>query len=178
MTTLNTLKDLLIDKLQDLHNAETQVVKALPKMAEAAGNVELKAVFIVHLGQTKEHIERLERALDILNASPTGKTCYPMKSLVEESDEAINTLAPEAIRDANLIGAAQRVKHYEIAAYSTVCSVAEKLFENEVAAMLQLTLDEECDTERHLTLLLEIVNEAASSVVNEMEGASVKTLQK
>ena len=178
MTTLNTLQDLLIEKLQDLHNAEIQLVKALPKMADAVSNDELKAIFTVHLEQTKGHIERLERALEILNASPTGRICYAMKSLVEESEEALNTKAPEAVHDANLIGAAQRVEHYEIAAYGTACSFAEKLGENDVASLLQMTLDEEIDTDRYLTALSEIINDLASTVGSETEQESFKVSSK
>lgn len=172
MTSLNTLKDLLIDELKDLYSAETQLVKALPKMAKAASNDELKSGFTEHLEQTKGHVERLERALEMLEATPKGKTCQAMKGLVEEGEEAIEAKSPEAIRDANLIGAAQRVEHYEIAAYGTARAFAETLEEDEVAALLQETLDEESETDKKLTSLSETVNEAANSTEEEAEQSS------
>src|SRR5260221_2504780 len=127
MAARHSLKDLLIDELQDLHSAETQLVKALPKMAKAASSGELKAGFTEHLEQTKGHVDRLEEALRFLKASAEGKTCRAMKGLVEEGAEAIDTDAPDALRDANLIGAAQRVEHYEIAAYGTARAFDEVL---------------------------------------------------
>ncbi len=164
MTALNTLKDLLIDELTDLHSAETQLVKALPKMAKAASNDELKAGFTEHLEQTKGHVERLDRALEILQAGSKNKTCHAMKGLIEEGEEAIEAKAPEAIRDANLIGAAQRVEHYEIAAYGTARAFAETLEEDEVAALLQETLDEETETDKKLTALSDSINQEAHTV--------------
>src|SRR5580704_7198123 len=112
MTSLHTLKDLLVDELKDLYSAETQLVKALPKMAKAASNEDLRDGFSSHLEQTKGHVERLERALKTLGAAPNGKVCEAMKGLVKEGAEAIETKGPGEIRDANLIGAAQRVEHY------------------------------------------------------------------
>src|SRR5438105_2648148 len=113
MPALSSLRDLLVDELRDLHNAESQLVKALPKMARAASNEELKDGLNEHLQQTKGHIDRLDRALKILGAKGKGKICHAMKGLVEEGREAIEADAPAAIRDAYLIGAAQRVEHYE-----------------------------------------------------------------
>jgi ferritin-like metal-binding protein YciE len=161
MSELNTLRDLLVDELRDLHNAESQLVKALPKMAKAAKNKDLKAGFTEHLSQTKEHVSRLEKALGILEAKAGSKTCHAMKGLVEEGGEAIETEGPDEIRDANLIGAAQRVEHYEIAAYGTARSFAETLGEPEIVNLLQTTLDEEAATDKKLTELSETVNAAA-----------------
>jgi ferritin-like metal-binding protein YciE len=169
MSTVNSLKDLLIIELKDLYNAETQLVKALPKMAKAASNEELKNGFNEHLEQTKEHVQRLERALQILNATEKGKTCQAMKGLVEEGAEAIETEAPEAIRDANLIGAAQRVEHYEIAAYGTARAFAETLGEDEIVDLLQETLEEESETDKKLTVLAGEINEEANTVSAESE---------
>lgn len=163
MAALNTLKDLLIDELKDLHNAETQLVKALPKMAKAASSDELRSGFNEHLEQTKGHVDRLEQALRVLNASAKGKTCHAMKGLVDEGAEAIDTDGPDAVRDANLIGAAQRVEHYEIAAYGTARAFAETLGENEVAGLLQATLEEEGATNKKLTEISEAINEEANS---------------
>ena len=169
MASINSLKDLLIDELKDLYNAENQLLKALPKMAKAASNDELKAGFSEHLEQTRGHVDRLEQALKILNAPVKGKTCHAMKGLVEEGAEAIDTDGPDAIRDANLIGAAQRVEHYEIAAYGTARSFAETIGEEQVAGLLQETLDEEGDTNKKLTALSETVNQEANSLA-ESEG--------
>lgn len=163
MATLNSLKDLLISELKDLHSAETQLVKALPKMATAASSEELKSGFTEHLGQTRGHVDRLEQALKFLNAPARGRTCQAMKGLIEEGAEAIATKGPDAIRDANLIGAAQRVEHYEIAAYGTARAFAETLGEDSVVSLLQATLDEEGETNKKLTELSETINEEASS---------------
>src|ERR1700754_4528915 len=99
MPAISSLRDLLVDELRDLHNAENQLVKALPKMAKAASNEELKEGFETHLEETRGHIDRLDRALKILGANAKGKTCHAMKGLVEEGQEAIDDDAPDAIRD-------------------------------------------------------------------------------
>ncbi|HZP61057.1 MAG TPA: ferritin-like domain-containing protein [Opitutaceae bacterium] len=175
MPSLNTLKDLLIDELKDLYSAETQLVKALPKMAEAASNEELQAGIEEHLEQTKGHVERLDRALKILEATPKGKTCKAMKGLIEEGAEAIDSEAPDPIRDANLIGAAQRVEHYEIAAYGTARAFADTLEEEEISSLLQETLDEEEETDKKLTELSEAINEEAKAAGGEEEEESVRS---
>jgi ferritin-like metal-binding protein YciE len=162
MPAIKNLRDLLVDELRDLYNAENQLVKALPKMAKAAANDELRDGFQEHLEQTREHVDRLDRCFKILGANAKGKTCHAMKGLVEEGCEAIEMKAPDMIRDANLIGAAQRVEHYEIAAYGTARSFAETLGETKVADLLQETLDEEGETDKRLTALAEQINEEAS----------------
>ena|ERR1051326_3333220 len=171
MPALNSLKDLLIDELRDLHSAESQLVKALPKMAKAASNEDLKAGFLEHLEQTKVHVDRLEQSLQRLEASAKGKTCHAMKGLVEEGTEAIEADAPDSVRDANLIGAAQRVEHYEIAAYGTARAFAETLGETDIAELLQETLDEEAETDKKLTSLAQTVNEDASTESEEKNEA-------
>src|SRR5581483_10104402 len=175
MPSLNTLKDLLIDELKDLYSAETQLVKALPKMAEAASNEELQAGIEEHLEQTKGHVERLDRALKILEATPKGKTCKAMKGLIEEGAEAIDSEAPDPIRDAYLTGAAQRVEHYEIAAYGTARAFADTLEEEEISSLLQETLDEEEETDKKLTELSEAINEEAKAAGGEEEEESVRS---
>jgi ferritin-like metal-binding protein YciE len=167
MPALNSLKDLLVEELRDLHNAENQLVKALPKMAKAASNEELKEGFTQHLEETRGHIDRLDRALKMLGASAKGKTCHAMKGLVEEGAEAIEAEGPDAIRDAQLIGAAQRVEHYEIAAYGTARAFAETIGETKIADLLQDTLDEEGETDKKLTALAQTVNEEANSAASE-----------
>lgn len=169
MPSINSLRDLLIDELRDLHNAENQLIKALPKMAKAASHEELKEGFKTHLEETREHVDRLERCFKILGEKARGKKCHAMEGLVEEGKEAIEEDAPDAIRDAKLIGAAQRVEHYEIAAYGTARSFAQTLGETKVADLLQETLDEEGETDKKLTALAETINEEANSADSEDE---------
>jgi ferritin-like metal-binding protein YciE len=161
MSSLHSLQDLLADELKDLYNAETQLTKALPKMAKAASNEELKQGFLDHLEETKVHVERLAKAFKLLDLPVKGKTCHAMKGLIEEGAEAIETDAPDAVRDAQLIGAAQRVEHYEMAAYGTARAFAEALGETKVARLLQDTLDEEGETNKKLTALSQTVNAEA-----------------
>jgi ferritin-like metal-binding protein YciE len=163
MSELTSLKDLLVDELKDLYSAENQLVKALPKMAKAATNPELKAGFTAHLEQTRGHVSRLEQAVKLLGESPKGKTCHAMEGLVKEGAEAIETEAPDAIRDANLIGAAQRVEHYEMAAYGTALAFAKTVGQEEVADLLNATLEEETETNDKLNSLSEDVNEEANA---------------
>lgn len=163
MPALNSLRDLLIDELQDLHDAENRLIKALPKMAKAASHEELKDGFQEHLEQTRGHVDRLERCFKLLGEKARSKTCHAMKGLVEEGSEAIKEDAPDAIRDAMLIGAAQRIEHYEMAGYGTARAFAETLGETKVANLLQETLDEEGDTNKKLTSIAETVNADANA---------------
>jgi ferritin-like metal-binding protein YciE len=158
MPSIATLRALLIDELKDLYHAENQLVKALPKMAKAASDLDLKAAFVGHLAETKGHVDRLAKALKMLGAPVKGKTCHAMEGLVEEGGEAIETKGPSAIRDANLIGAAQRVEHYEMAAYGTAKAFAKALNEDMVAELLQSTLDEEGAANEKLTSISSAVN--------------------
>ena len=158
MSKTATLHELLVEELRDLYNAETQLTKALPKMAKAATDESLKAGFEEHLDQTHEHIARLERAMELLDAPTKGKTCKAMKGLIAEGEEKIKEDASPSVRDAALIGAAQKVEHYEIAGYGTVRTYAELLGEEEVVSLLQQTLDEEAETDRKLTQLASSLN--------------------
>lgn len=167
MSKTTTLHELLIDELKDLYNAETQLTKALPKMAKAATDESLKAGFEEHLDQTHEHIARLDRAMELLDASPKGKTCKAMKGLLAEGEEKIKEDAAPAVKDAALIGAAQKVEHYEIAGYGTVRTYAELLGEDEVVSLLQETLDEEAETDRKLTQLASSLNLKAETDAEE-----------
>jgi Uncharacterized protein conserved in bacteria len=169
MSSLHTLQDLLAEELKDLYNAEKQLLKALPKMARAASNEELKQGFLDHLEETKGHVERLEQIFEALKMPARGKTCHAMEGLIEEGSEAIEAKAPDAIRDAQLIGSAQRIEHYEIAAYGTARAFAEALGESRVADLLQQTLDEEGETNKRLTALSETVNADAVEVSTEAE---------
>ncbi len=161
MASIPTLHALLIDELKDLFHAENQLLKALPKMAKASANTDLRAGFNGHLGQTRVHVARLAKALKILGLPPKGKPCHAMLGLVEEGAEAIAMKAPASVRDAALIGAAQRVEHYEMAGYGTARAFAQALGETQIADLLQATLDEEGETNRKLTDISDTVNTAA-----------------
>jgi ferritin-like metal-binding protein YciE len=165
---LQTLEDLLHHELKDLFSAENQLVKALPKMAKAATNEELKAGFEEHLEQTKGHVERLEQIAEKIGKKLTGHKCKAMEGLVEEGAEMISEDADDSVRDAGLIGAAQRVEHYEMAGYGTARALAEKLGHDDIAELLGQTLDEEKETDEKLTEL------AQSAVIPEAEHAGSK----
>jgi ferritin-like metal-binding protein YciE len=168
MSKLKNLEELLVDELKDLYSAETQLIKALPKMAEAASNPQLKKAFEGHLEQTRGHAERLIQALGLLGESEGGKTCHAMKGLVDEGSEAIKVDAPDSVRDADLIGAAQRVEHYEIAAYGCARAFALKLGRKEIADLLQLTLKEEGEANKKLTSIADTVNEDAFALADSL----------
>jgi ferritin-like metal-binding protein YciE len=155
--SMDSLKDLYIDELKDLYNAENQLVKALPKMAKKASAPELKRAFQDHLAVTKTHVERLEKIFKGLGEKPTGKTCKAMKGLVEEGKEVIEEDGDPSVLDAALIGAAQRVEHYEMAGYGVVRTFANQLGDTKAADMLQRTLNEEGETDKKLTALAEQV---------------------
>lgn len=161
MSKVNSLNDLLVEELQDLLSAENQLLKALPKMAKAASDEELKAGFEQHLEETKGQIERLEKVFELLGEEAKQKKCKAMEGLIAEAQEKIDLQGDEATRDAALIGAAQKVEHYEIAGYGTVRSFAEVLGHDEVAELLQETLDEEAATDEKLTEISESLNHAA-----------------
>jgi ferritin-like metal-binding protein YciE len=164
-----TFKKLYVDELKDLYSAENQLVKALPKMAKAASSDELRQGFENHLQQTKGHVERLERIFRSLEESPKGKKCVGMEGLIKEGAEAIDDGFEDAVLDAALIGAAQRVEHYEIAAYGTACEFAKLLDEPEHASLLQETLDEEKETDEKLTDISKDINTQALEEASETE---------
>jgi ferritin-like metal-binding protein YciE len=166
---LKTLEDLLHHELKDLYSAETQLVKALPKMAEAADNEDLRAAFEEHLEQTKTHVERLEEAGEILGKKLTGHTCKAMKGLIEEGSDLIAEDADPAVKDAGLIGAAQRVEHYEIAGYGTARTLAEQLGKDDIAELLEETLEEEKETDERLTELAESHINAEADAADDEE---------
>jgi len=165
----SALKELYIDELRDIYNAETQLVKALPKMAKASTSDELRSGFESHLEQTKGHVQRLEEIFDALDEKPTGKKCAGMQGLVKEGEEIMGEDFEGAVMDAALISAAQRVEHYEIAAYGCVRSWAELLGENEAVSLLEKTLEEERKTDQKLTELSEQLNVEAKSQDQESE---------
>ena len=161
---LQNLGELYLDQIRDLYSAETQIVEALPKMIEATSHAQLRSGFEHHLDQTREHVRRLEQIAERLDEDPDGETCQGMKGLLKEGHETIKKRADSDVLDAALIADAQRVEHYEIAAYGCARTYAEALNRTEDARLLQRTLDEEAETDRKLT-------EIALSVVNPDAGA-------
>jgi ferritin-like metal-binding protein YciE len=150
-----TLRDLFDDQLQDAYSAETQIAKALPKMARAASSAELKAGFEQHLRETEGQVRRLEQVGRQLNVKLSGNTCEATEGLIEEGEEVIGLGLESDALDAGLIAAAQKVEHYEIALYGTLCTWAKQLGMGDVASVLHQTLDEEKRTDEKLTRLAE-----------------------
>ena len=150
-----TLEDLYEDLLKDLYSAEKQLVKALPKMVKSAESPDLQNAFKEHLGQTEQHVERIERIFSDMEGSPRGKKCVGMEGLIEEGAELMKEDVDPDVLDAGLIAAAQKVEHYEIASYGTARAWAEKLGHNNHVRMLQQTLDEESMANEKLTELAE-----------------------
>lgn len=160
---LDTLKNLYIKELKDLFSAESQIIKALPKMVKAATNEDLAAGFEEHLKQTKEHAARLEKILKSHDETTRGPKCHGMEGVLEEGAEMIKEEADDEVRDAGLISAAQRVEHYEIAGYGCVVAYAKLIGDNKGAKLLQQTLDEESETDDKLTELAEsVINVSAN----------------
>jgi ferritin-like metal-binding protein YciE len=151
------LKELFIDELKDIYSAENQLIKALPKMAKAASSDDLRAGFEEHLEQTKEHARRIEEICTELGEKPTGKKCGGMEGLIGEGKEMMDEFEDDVL-DAALISAAQRVEHYEIAAYGTVRTYAELLGHDRAVELLEQTLEEEKETNQKLTELAGAIN--------------------
>jgi ferritin-like metal-binding protein YciE len=155
----NPLEELLVDELKDIYSAENQIIKALPRMAKAASSPELKRAFERHLEETRRQVERLDQIGQALDIKLTGKKCKGMEGLIEEGKELMEEDFDDNAIDAGLIGAAQKVEHYEIAAYGTARTHAEMLGYTKAAKLLQQTLDEEGATDKKLTQL-------ADSIIN------------
>jgi ferritin-like metal-binding protein YciE len=164
---LATMQDLFIEQLKDLYSAEKQLVQALPKMAKAATTPELVQAITDHLGQTQNHVSRLEQCFEHLNASARGKRCKGMEGLIEEGKETIEEEGEAVVKDAGLIAAAQRVEHYEISGYSTAKTMASLLGLDDVADLLEETLGEEEEADKLLSqIAMDQVNPQALSVGN------------
>jgi ferritin-like metal-binding protein YciE len=161
--SLQTLEDLFIDTLKDLYSAEKQLVKALPRMAKAASSPDLKRAFEQHLAQTRAQVTRIEQVFKGLDGKPGGKKCAGMEGLIEEGKEVVSEAEEKgSVLDAGLIAAAQKVEHYEIAAYGTAREWAELLGNSQAAKLLQQTLDEESAANEKLTsLAADGINEEA-----------------
>ena len=163
---MNSLSELMEDELKDLFSAENQLLKALPKLAKKAADPQLKDAFTSHLAETEGHVARLQSIGEELGIKLTGKKCKAMEGLVEEGKEVLEEEGQGAIIDAALIGAAQRVEHYEMAAYGTVRAMAKELGHANVVKLLQTTLNEEAAADKKLTGIAE------SSVLGAAKAAS------
>ena len=150
MAKIQSLQEILVDQLKDLYSAETQIAKALPKLAKAATSPDLKKGFELHLEQTKEHAARIVKICEELKEKPTGKKCMATAGLVEEGQEAIDEKATPEAKDVMLIAAAQRVEHYEMAGYTSAISLAKALDLTSAVKALSLTLSEEVATDAKL----------------------------
>jgi ferritin-like metal-binding protein YciE len=160
--SMNSLKDLYIEQLQDLYSAENQILKALPDMEKKAQHNGLKDAFREHHRVTEQQVKRLEEIFDDLGESPKGHHCKGMEGLIKEGQEMIKEDGDSDVIDAGLIAAAQRVEHYEIAGYGTVRTFAERLGHSNHVSLLQRTLDEEGETDKKLTQLAEgVINKDA-----------------
>jgi len=174
MGSTATLRDHLVDELNDLHSAEEQLIEALPKMAKKASDKQLKTAIQNHLAQTRTHVQRVSTALKALGEKPAGKTCQAMKGLLKEGEELMSGNDPGALLDAMMITAAQKVEHYEIATYGTVCTYANVLGERKVSAALAPTLKEEKAADKKLTSIAEgSVNARASKEWHERANDSM-----
>ncbi len=173
---MNSLKELYIEELRDLYDAENQLLKALPKMAKASSSEELKEAFQSHFEETQMHVNRLEQIFEGLEEDPKGKTCKAMKGLIEEGQEVLKIKSGNKhVIDAALTAAAQRVEHYEIAGYGCVRTFAHLLGFEDAATLLRSTLDEEADADKKLTQIAEeTINMQAAENENEKEEVEVK----
>jgi ferritin-like metal-binding protein YciE len=152
---IESMQDLFVEQIEDLYDAEQRLVKALPKMAEASTSPELRQAFLSHLGETKGHVQRLEQVFQSMGMKPKGQTCDAMKGLVEEGEEMVSNTEQSPLRDAGLIAAANRVEHYEIAAYGSVRTFAKTLGHTGLVSLLDATLAEEKKADAKLTSLAE-----------------------
>jgi len=152
---LEHLMDLYVDELRDVYNAEKQILRALPQLAQKAAHEELRTAFDNHRAVTEEQVKRLETIFDDLKLAPTGKKCLGMEGLIAEGEEIIQEKADPDVLDAAMISSAQRVEHYEIAAYGTLRTYADQLGLKDHARLLQQTLDEEGDANKLLTKIAE-----------------------
>jgi ferritin-like metal-binding protein YciE len=176
--TEKTLKSVYVDELRDLYSAEQQLIKALPKMAKAATSEELRRGFEEHLEQTRGHASRIEKIFAGLGEPVKGKKCKGMEGIVAEGSEVMSEDYEGAVMDAALISAAQRVEHYEIAAYGSAHAYATLMGESDAASLLEQTLDEEKETDQKLTDLSKQINPEAYRGEREVEAAEVKPRQR
>ena len=179
MAKIGSLEPLMIEELRDILDAEKQVTKALPKMAKAASSEQLRAAFQEHQRQTSEQIQRLNQVFEEIGARPRGKTCEAMKALIDEGQQMMEEVEPGPTRDALLIAAAQKVEHYEMAAYGTARTFASLLGHDEAARLLEQTLEQEKETDARLTGIAESVSnpQAAGRSAERGRGASAGSMR-
>ncbi len=165
---ISTIQDLLLDEMKDLYDAEKQLVRAIPKMAKAASDSELKDGFLAHLEQTKGQVARIEKAFGALGEKAKSKPCAAMKGLVEEGGEVIAEDMAATVKDCALIGAGRRVEHYEMAGYETAIALAKGSGAAEVAQLLTETLKEEQQTDKKLaTLAARLIKQSGREASSE-----------
>jgi ferritin-like metal-binding protein YciE len=170
MATIESLNTLLVEELRDIYDAEKRLTKAIPKMSKAATNAELREALDTHLAETLEHVARIEQAFEELDEEPKGKTCAGMRGIIEEGEEhAGEDYEEDDLRDAAIIGAAQRVEHYEMAAYGTAIAHARQLGQEDVASILEETLNEEKAADRKLTDIAERVVNVEAAAAEDKE---------
>jgi ferritin-like metal-binding protein YciE len=167
--SVGTLEELFIDELKDLYSAEKQIVRSLPKLAKAASTPELQDALQTHLEETKGQVVRLEQIAEIVGKKLTGKTCNGMKGVLEEGSDVLEEVEKGSVRDAALIGASQRVEHYEMAGYGTARNFAKLLGLDDVVELLEQTLEEEKAADKKLTAISKSVNDQAKSEMTEQE---------
>jgi ferritin-like metal-binding protein YciE len=172
--SVGTAEELFVGELKDIYSAEKQAVKAFPRLAKAVQSEELRQAMQDHLEQTKGQVERLDRIFEILEKRSSGKTCEGMKGLVEEAQSQLEEIEKGPVLDCAMIGALQRIEHYEIAAYGTAATLAEAMGQDEVKELLGETLEEEKETDERLTQVAQSVNSEALSEGNEEESSQDK----
>lgn len=168
--TQQTLQGLLLKGLQDIYSAEQQLVEALPEFAKAADNEELEEALTTHLEQTRKHVSRLEKAFERMGVSKTGgEKCVAMEGLIEEGRKVVREFERSPVRDSALIIGAQKIEHYEIAVYGSICELADVLGEDRLRELLGRTLDEEEETDELLTQIAYDVNDEAYELAGGQE---------
>ena len=172
---MNDLQDLMVENLKDLYSAETQLLKALPKVAKGADNEQLKSALTMHLKETEGHVQRLETIFKQLGEKPTGKKCKGMEGLIEENKEMLEEDAEPEVMDAGLIVGCQKVEHYEIAGYGSAVTFAKLLGNNEAARLLAQTLDEEERADKKLSEIAESSINVEAAEGNGGSGGSSKS---
>ena len=163
-TQQQTLRELMIEEIRDLYDAERQLVKALPKMAKGASSEELRSLIETHLGETQEQVKRLERAFEMLQEKPRGKHCAGIAGIIKEGSDLLGEDFDGAVLDAGIIAGAQRAEHYEMGAYGSVIAWAKQIGEGDIASLLEETLEEEKGADEKLSALAESsINQQAAS---------------
>jgi ferritin-like metal-binding protein YciE len=176
MARITTMEELFLDEIRDLYDAEHQLTKALPDMADAASSEELRYTFEVHLEQTANQVQRLERIFEAMGEKPTGKKCAAMTGLIKEANEVIGASGETTVRDAGLIAAAQKVEHYEMSGYGSARTLAEFLANDKAVRLLDETLFEEQEADERLNdLAHSLIGEEVESDSNSAGGRHPKT---